>query len=1480
MATITSLSFVITSTYDGAGMRRARRDMDGFGSSTRSLHSILTPFNSQLKIMSARAIALAPALLPVATAVGALAGGIAAASTAAGAAAGIFGGALVGALKSVSAQVKGPTDALERQKATLAGMKPGTAAYREQLKKVAEAQKVLNQTIAGLSEPARKYIKSEREMKSAWGDFIQATEKDTLTPVSIAMDAVSRNMGKFVPIVKAVSPLVTKLAQDFADWMDGEGLDTFIDLVLKYGVPALKDFIRIGRNVVSALGDGFRDFLPLGVKVVKALADGSQELKEWAAEGGFERFVNKFLDSAPELKSICKDLVVILGSLGVAVESTSEESVTVLGILADLLSLLSPELITAITYAWLGWNLALEAYALYCTAAAAASVLLATATSPFFLLIAGAALTVLAVVAALAALAAGIYFLVKYWDNVTAAFKTAWNATWNAIKIAALVVWDALKVAWAATWVAIQAAARVAWDFLTQGWGQFCLLLLGPLGVLAFIALHWAEIWGWIKESASTVWSALQAGWAGFLGGLSTAWNSVWGALTTAWQGFIGPFMEMWNTVWPQVQLAARNIWTGLSMAWSALWKSILFVWNLFWGEFGGSFTGGWNALWVTVLGIWNIFYATFSALFSSAWQGLTAAASAAWKAMTAAWQFVWTTMVSVYQVGWAILSGAWQTGWAWLTGAAQIAWSVMTGAWKVIWATVTGIWNTFYATFSAVFSSAWNVLVTIATGIWNVVKAAWQALWATVTAIFLTFTAVFTGNWGMAWNAIKDAGVAIWNVIKVAWQGFLNVLVAYFNAFVSIFTAAFRAAWTAIQNIATTAWNAFKASFQVFLTALQNLWNTAWTAIRNIFQTVVNAIVAIAQAGWNLLRAGMQAFLTAVTAIWNTAWTTIRTFFQTTATGIAAAATSLWDKMREIFSAGSTWLRNTFWNPVHDFFTKTIPNAFDSAVKAIGKAWDGLRKMIFTPVQAIVDVVYNRGIVKLWNIVAKVFSAKELSEFHLPGFAKGGPVDGPGSGTSDSIVARLSAGEHVWTAKEVAGAGGHEAVAALRSQAMGGAKVRAFGDAEHRFDDGGGVLGTPWGPDWGPDLVPNGIIKNALKVLKDVVLGGVYGVIKPPINAAVGAAQTAVRKIIPGDDSGLEQLATGIPRKMGDTVLDWIKEMDVAPVSGGGFIPWAKWKDGDGEKVTYGGVVVNKRTAAMLKNASKLARTAFTMFQGSYSNSVGQSAGTHAGGGAVDLGPAKDSIVGAMRASGFAAWRRTPAEGFSPHIHGIAVGDPTVSPQAAQQVKDFQAGLNGLANKGPDTYKGGTVTGGKSPAAAQAIAKSMLGAYNWSTHWSALKALWTRESGWRWNADNPTSDAYGIPQALPGSKMRSAGADWKTNPATQIKWGLGYIKDRYGTPTRANDFQKAHNWYGLGTPGASRGPAVVGESGPEFMNLRGGERIDTLRDLVGRGGGDVNVEVNIPITGRADHGVVDRLERETIPQLTMAIKQGVGRRP
>lgn len=100
-------------------------------------------------------------------------------------------------------------------------------------------------------------------------------------------------------------------------------------------------------------------------------------------------------------------------------------------------------------------------------------------------------------------------------------------------------------------------------------------------------------------------------------------------------------------------------------------------------------------------------------------------------------------------------------------------------------------------------------------------------------------------------------------------------------------------------------------------------------------------------------------------------------------------------------------------------------------------------------------------------------------------------------------------------------------------------------------------------------------------------------------------------------------------------------------------------------------------------------------------------------------------------------------------------------------------------------------------PSGAQAIAAEAVAARGWgSGEFDCLVALWSKESGWRTNAGNQSSGAYGIPQALPGSKMAAAGADWESNPATQISWGLTYISGRYTAPCGAWEHSESAGWY------------------------------------------------------------------------------------
>jgi hypothetical protein len=124
---------------------------------------------------------------------------------------------------------------------------------------------------------------------------------------------------------------------------------------------------------------------------------------------------------------------------------------------------------------------------------------------------------------------------------------------------------------------------------------------------------------------------------------------------------------------------------------------------------------------------------------------------------------------------------------------------------------------------------------------------------------------------------------------------------------------------------------------------------------------------------------------------------------------------------------------------------------------------------------------------------------------------------------------------------------------------------------------------------------------------------------------------------------------------------------------------------------------------------------------------------------------------------------------------------------QAAQQQATQQATQQASQQPAASTPSG-------SP---QQIAEQMLSQFGWSSsQFSCLQPLWAHESGWNVYASNPSSGAYGIPQALPGSRMASAGPDWQSDAATQIRWGLQYIQGTYGSPCAAWSHEEADGWY------------------------------------------------------------------------------------
>ena len=136
---------------------------------------------------------------------------------------------------------------------------------------------------------------------------------------------------------------------------------------------------------------------------------------------------------------------------------------------------------------------------------------------------------------------------------------------------------------------------------------------------------------------------------------------------------------------------------------------------------------------------------------------------------------------------------------------------------------------------------------------------------------------------------------------------------------------------------------------------------------------------------------------------------------------------------------------------------------------------------------------------------------------------------------------------------------------------------------------------------------------------------------------------------------------------------------------------------------------------------------------------------------------------------------------------------------QQAMAEPMFQSVANKYPSNNPNLYIGAISYERVKPHPdrSRSYAQEEATKYGWgASQFECLNKLWERESNWRHTADNPKSSAYGIPQALPGSKMASEGSDWETNPKTQIRWGLRYIDSRYSNPCNAWQHFTKKNWY------------------------------------------------------------------------------------
>ncbi|MEU0813073.1 peptidoglycan DD-metalloendopeptidase family protein [Streptomyces mirabilis] len=543
------------------------------------------------------------------------------------------------------------------------------------------------------------------------------------------------------------------------------------------------------------------------------------------------------------------------------------------------------------------------------------------------------------------------------------------------------------------------------------------------------------------------------------------------------------------------------------------------------------------------------------------------------------------------------------------------------------------------------------------------------------------------------------------------------------------------------------------------------------------------------------------------------------------------------WDQISGGISDAWGWLKKHVLYPIRDFFTKTIPGwadalkgavvgAFEDTTKGIKSTWDKIAVIAAKPINFVIDTVYTHGIKAVWDKIAsfvglpKLPDAPKLLEAPVK-FAQGGRTQG-GIPGKDSIPILAMADEFI-IKRDSARKIGYGKLA----------HMNATGELP-RFADGGIVGGAV---DWvkaGADLLvhPSKIWNALMKPVLDKVSKGVGS---SPMGRTVAAYPA---KMIGSLRDKIVNAASSMFAAGGGIAGQWRKPVDVpfGTRFGASGSMWASGRHTGLDFPAPIGTPVRAVQSGIVSDVSS---------SGPYGNHLQ----INHGGGLSSLYAHLSQIL----------------TGLNKHVsQGDVIGKVGATGNVTGPHLHLEARVNGKAVDPMPFLTGGGNQGSKSVGAAQTYARGILGRYGWGpSEFTPLQKLWNGESGWRYDAKNPSSGAYGIPQALPGSKMASAGSDWLTNYATQIRWGLGYIKDRpdYGSPSvaYAKWLSRSPHWYDEGgflPPGLNLVANGTGRPEPVFT---GSQWADIRATKGGSPAVTVNVEARTYLDGREVGGFVDQ---------------------
>lgn len=711
--------------------------------------------------------------------------------------------------------------------------------------------------------------------------------------------------------------------------------------------------------------------------------------------------------------------------------------------------------------------------------------------------------------------------------------------------------------------------------------------------------------------------------------------------------------------------------------------------------------------------------------------------------------------------------------------------------------------------------------------------------------------------TWTKVWNAIADFFNNIWNGkhgIKRLFTNAINSISSFLSKMMNHISKTWNKTWNAVANFFNNIWNGKHGIKRLFANAINavssylskmmahisRVWRKSWHAISNFFEGIWNGIKKFFGKIYDWFTSRVYSLLKSIQKIWNKVWSSISSFFTDIWNGIKNIASNAWNWMSDKLSGFGTNVSKTWtnmWRGIRDFFSDIW-----SDIKGLAKdGMNGIIGFINTGVSGINGVIHNFG--------GKKHTIKPLKK--LATGTAGAPSglamvnDGFDSPTGQELIIDNKGQGTILPGRNrlVNFEGGETVVPASVTEAMlGGHKFANgtggwFGGVKSFFGDVADDISDAISSATGKAKDFLNIAMHPVKYIEDKVFnpmtkgfGGLSGKAFSSLGSAVGGS-----KGVKGQQSNwwhelwkmLKDTMSGVGGGggLGDDYRFKNKSKDEGMPSGD---PWgyffrecvsfvASRLSNVGVKPSLFTGLGNGSnwTSARAKHKStpSVGDVAVYSKGSKYGNHVsvvtGVNNGRYSEEGYNYGGNGKYYKSSGLKfgdATTFLDFGKSAAKGKKKANKSGSPLQKLIRSQVGgifDWVSDMMSGLLGSFNGGGEQASGP----GAKPSGSH---KNWLKQAGVKSNFDKWNYIINHESGWNPKAQNPSSSAYGIGQALPPSKMASFGSDYMTNPITQLKWMKSYVNGRYGGIKNAYAFWKNHHWYANG--GRTNGVGLVGE--------------------------------------------------------------------